>query len=387
MVKMNFEFATATRIIFGAGSIRKIGALGLEMGRQALVVTGIGSKLADPLVKILSASGINFKIFEVDREPTVELVNQGVKLARREMCDLVIGLGGGSAIDTGKAIAVLLTNAGEIYDYLEVIGRGKALTKPSLPFIAIPTTAGTGAEVTRNAVLGAPNQRVKVSLRSPFMLPRLALVDPQLTYNLPPEVTASTGLDAITQLIEPYVTNQANPLTDTLCREGLKRAGHSLLRAYQYGEDASAREDMALASLFSGLALANAKLGAVHGFAATLGGMLNAPHGAICARLLPFVMQTNIRALQDRDPGNPSLKRYDEIAEILTGLSGARAVEGVDWVDALCTTLQVSSLSKYGLSAQDFPYLIKDSAKASSMQGNPIKLTEEEMRDILSRAL
>ena len=218
------------------------------------------------------------------------LVRQGVELARREQCDLVIAFGGGSAIDAGKAIAALLANGGELTDYLEVIGKGQPLRHPSVPFIAVPTTAGTGSEVTRNAVLASAEHQVKVSMRSPLMLPRLAVVDPELTLELPPAVTASTGLDALTQLIEPYVSIRANPLTDGFCLEGLRRVSRSLRRAYHAGRDITAREDMSLASLLGGLALANAGLGVVHGFAAPVGGMFHAPHGAICAALLPHGM-------------------------------------------------------------------------------------------------
>ena len=232
---------------------------------------------------------------------------------------MVIGLGGGSAIDTGKAIAALLTNPGDPLDYLEVIGRGQALQQTPLPYIAIPTTAGTGSEVTRNAVLASHEHHVKVSLRSPLMLPRVAIVDPELTYSLPPAITASTGLDALTQLIEPYTCNSPNPMIDAICREGMQRAARSLKRAYQNGSDAAAREDMSIAALFGGMALANAKLGAVHGFAGPLGGLFPAPHGMICARLLPFVVEANVRALQMREPDSPVLKRYDEVAQLLTG--------------------------------------------------------------------
>lgn len=211
---------------------------------------------------------------------------------------MVIGLGGGSVLDAGKAIAALVTNLGNVFDYLEVIGKGQPLVNAPLPFIAIPTTAGTGTEVTRNAVLGSPAHGVKVSLRSPMMLPSLAIVDPELTYGLPPEITASSGLDALTQLIEPFVSVKANPMTDAICREGIRHAAKSLRTVYHNGADASAREGMSLASLFGGLALANAALGAVHGFAGPLGGMLNAPHGAICAKLLPLVMEVNIKVLR-----------------------------------------------------------------------------------------
>lgn len=384
---MIFEFATATRIIFGPGSLKEVGPLAAKMGGHALVVTGSNTDRVRPLLELLAAQSIATTTFSVTTEPTIPLAQQGTALARESGCDLVIGFGGGSAVDAGKAIAALLTNDGEPLDYLEVIGRGQPLTEPPAPYIAIPTTAGTGAEVTRNAVLGSPEHRVKVSLRSPLMLPRLAVVDPELTYDLPPAITASTGLDALTQVLEPYVSPKANPLTDTMCREGLHRAARSLRRVYENGGEAEAREDMALVSLFGGLALANAKLGAVHGFAGPFGGMFPAPHGATCAALLPHTMAVNVAALRARAPESRALRRYDEIAQIVTGSETATAADGVVWVEALGTALNVPSLSTYGLTREDFPTLIEKAAKSSSMQGNPIPLTDEEMTEILERAL
>jgi alcohol dehydrogenase class IV len=382
-----FEFATATRIIFGAGTLHEVAPIAAELGSRALVATGSTPDHTQLLLDELAAQGIEATTFAVSSEPTTHSVSESTQKAREAGCDLVIGFGGGSAIDTGKAIAALLTNGGVPLDYLEVIGKGQPLTKPSAPCIAIPTTAGTGAEVTRNAVLASPEHRVKVSLRSPLMLPRVALVDPELTYTLPPEITASTGLDALTQVIEPYVSNKANPMTDALCREGMRRAARSLRQAYENGADAAAREDMALTSLFGGLALANAKLGAVHGFAGPLGGMFDAPHGAICGRLLPHVMTINVQALQEREPVSEALRRYDEVAQILIGSPKATARDGVAWMQALCETLQVPPLSTYGITEEDFPLLIEKASASSSMKGNPIQLTPDEMREILSRAL
>ena len=381
-----FEFATATRIIFGAGTLREIGPLAVEMGGKALVVTGGTIARAARLLELLAEQKIGTVTFTVTAEPTIEVPRLGTERAREAGCDLVVGFGGGSILDTGKAIAALLTNDGDLLDYLEVIGRGQPLTKPSVPYIAIPTTAGTGAEVTRNAVLASPEHHVKVSLRSPLMLPRLALVDPELTHSLPPGVTASTGLDALTQVMEPYVSKRTSPMTDALCREGMRRAARSLRRAYEQGDDPAAREDMALASLFGGLALANAQLGAVHGFAGPLGGMFGGAHGAICARLLPHVMAVNVRALQERDAGSRALGRYEEIARVLTGNDKATADDGVAWAQELCQALQVPSLASYGMTQADFTLAIEKSSAASSMRGNPIDLTSDEMREILEGA-
>jgi alcohol dehydrogenase class IV len=384
---MRFEFATATRIVFGPGTLNEVASLAAAMGSMALVVTGRSAERAQPLLQDLAENGVDTVTFPMAGEPTTDMVCAGSEQALASGCDLVIALGGGSALDGGKAIAALAANGCDPYEYLEVIGQGKALTEPPLPFIAIPTTAGTGAEVTRNAVLFAPEHKMKVSLRSPLMLPRLALVDPELTHDLPPEVTASTGLDALTQVMEPYVSKRANPMTDALCREGMRRAARSLRQAYQYGDDASAREDMALTSLFGGLALANAGLGAVHGFAGPIGGMFHGAHGAICARLLPFVMAANVRALQQRSPKSAALARYQEVGRILTGSEKANDDDGVTWVQDLCQALQVPSLASYGMTRADLAVVVEKSAAASSMRGNPIELTSEELGVILEAAL
>lgn len=384
---MRFEFATAARVIFGAGTLKEAGALAAGFGQRALLVTGASLPSAGPLLAGLADHHVGCVSFAVSGEPDTQAVRLGSELARREGCDVVVGFGGGSAVDAGKAIAALLANGGEPLDYLEVIGRGKSLARPSVPFIAIPTTAGTGAEVTRNAVLAAPEQHVKVSLRSPFLLPRVALVDPELTYSLPPAITASTGLDALTQLIEPFVSARANPLTGALCREGMARVARSLRRAFAAGDDPAARKDMSLASLFGGLALANAGLGAAHGIASVVGGMYPAPHGAVCARLLPYVMETNLLALQRARPDSPALQRYDEVAQVLTGNPAAAAAAGVEWVQDLCRELRVPPLGAYGLTRQDLPLVVEKSLVASSTQANPIKLTPDEIASILSRAI
>ena len=384
---MRFEFGTATRIYFGEGSLNELGKLASGLGKHALVVTGRDPARTTVLQDLLRQAGMKCTSYAVFGEPTIETATTGVGLARQNRCDCIIGFGGGSAIDTGKAIAALLAHEGEPLDYVEVIGRGKPLTKPSLPYIAIPTTAGTGAEVTANAVLASPEHRVKVSLRSPYMLARAAIVDPEMTYDLPPDITARTGMDALTQVLEPYVSNKSNPMTDALCREGLYRASRSLEVAFEDGQNKDARQDMALASLFGGLALANAKLGAVHGFAGPIGGMFDAPHGAICALLLPHVMRANIRVLREREPHGEALRRYDEIARILTGDPHVRADDGAEWVSDLCATLQIPTLRTYGISSGDIPEIVEKSASASSMQGNPIKLTTGELTGILEAAL
>ena len=383
----SFEFATATRIIFGAGALREVALLARQLGQRVLLVTGRSPERAEPLLKTFAAQNVGCVIFSIAGEPTLAEVRRGVAVAKSERCDVVMGFGGGSAVDAGKAIAALLTNGGEVLDYLEVIGSGKPLTRPAAPFIAIPTTAGAGAEVTRNAVLVSPEHRVKVSLRSPWLLARVAVVDPELTIPLPPAITASTGLDALTQLIEPFVSTKANPLADAFCREGIPRVARSLRRAWECGRDITARTDMALASLCGGLALANAGLGAVHGFAAPMGGMFSAPHGAVCAALLPQVMEANLRVLRERSPDDETSRRYGEVARLLTGNNQATADEGVAWVRALTAVPEIPPLRTYGMTANDFPTLTEKAAQASSMKGNPVALNAGELREILARSL
>jgi alcohol dehydrogenase class IV len=383
---MRFEFATATHIVFGARTFREIGPLAQTMGNRALVVTGRNTGRTARLLGLLDEQRIHPTVFAIPGEPTIEMVCAGAQHAREKCCDFVIGFGGGSPLDAAKAIAALLTNPGEVLDYLEVIGRGKPLKQPPLPWLAIPTTAGTGAEVTRNAVLASPEHRVKVSLRSPLMLPRAAVVDPELTYPLPPPLTASTGLDALTQLIEPFVSVRANPMTDSLCREGMGRVARSLRRAFDHGNDATAREDMAVASLFGGLALANAGLGAVHGFAGPIGGMFPAPHGAVCAALLPHAMEVNLRALRQRGAGSEILGRFEEAGRILTQNPAAGAEDGITWVRELCAALNIPPLRTYQVKPSDLPGLCEKAAVASSMKSNPVVLASDEMREILERA-
>jgi len=384
---MTFEFATAGRILFGEGVLGSVGALASELGSRVLVVSGGTPERNEPLLALLADRRLPVSTLSVIGEPTVAVALEGTEQARDYGVDLVIGMGGGSAIDAAKAIAALLSNPGDPFNYLEIIGRGRPLASPATPLIAIPTTAGTGAEVTRNAVLTAPEQGIKVSLRHRSMLPWIALVDPVLTYTVSPEITAGTGLDALTQCLEPFVSHLATPLTDGFCREGMRCAARSLRRAFHAGSDTEARRDMALASLCGGLALSNAKLGAVHGLAAPIGGMFNAPHGAVCARLLPFVMETNVRALEERTPTAPALARYQEVAAILTGDATAEVADGVAWIRALSDELAVPGLTDYDLTRSRVATIVNKAMLSSSIQGNPITLTEAELTALLTHAL
>jgi len=385
-----FEFATAGRVLFGSGRLRELGGLARGLGARALLVRGASARAAsrgETLQRLLDEGGIAWVTCTVSGEPAVEDARRAASRARAERCDLVVACGGGAVLDLGKATAALLANPGDPLDYLEVIGAGRPLERPSAPVLAIPTTAGTGSEVTRNAVLGSPDQRVKASMRSPWMLPRVALVDPELTLDLPPAWTASTGMDALTQVLEPFLSRRAQPLTDALCRDGLARASRSLRRAFSHGRDLEAREDMALVSVFGGMALANAGLGVVHGFAAPLGGALGAPHGTLCAALLPHAAAVNLRALRSREPENPALPRFEEAARILTGSPTASADDGVRWLGELVRDLEIPGLGALGLAPEDFAEVARRAREASSFKANPVALDDDDLLEILQRAL
>lgn len=381
----SFEYATAGRVLFGAGKVSEVAGAVRGFGSRVLLVCGSAPERVHRLIGMLEGAGIGVTTFSVRGEPTVDAVRRGVEAGRGSGCEAVVAIGGGSPIDAGKAIASLLANGGDPLDYLEVVGKGEPIRVPSMPFVAIPTTAGAGAEVTRNAVLAVPEHRVKASLRSAYLLPRIAIVDPELSASMPQSVTAATGMDALTQLIEPYVSVRANPMTDALCVEGIRLAATALRRAYDNGADGEARAAMAMASLLGGMALANAGLGIVHGFAAPVGGMFPAaPHGAVCAALLPSAMRVNLMALRSRAPGSPAIARYEAVARILTGNPYSSADDGVRHVAELAEYLGIPPLGTYGIDASHTADLVEKAKQASSTKGNPIVLTGEEMREVLA---
>jgi len=381
-----FEFATAGRVVFGPGSISGLPALVAGLGRSVFLVTGSQAQRHAGVLEALRRAVDSVEVFSVAAEPTVELAGTGAQRARAAGCDVVVALGGGSAIDAGKAIAALAANSGPALDYLEVVGRGQPLAQPSLPFIAVPTTAGTGAEVTRNAVLAVPASRVKVSLRSVHMLPRVAVIDPELALDLPAATTAATGMDALTQLIEPFLSCRANPLTDALCRDGIARVAHALPLAVRSPHDLAARSDLALGALYSGMALANAGLGAVHGFAAPIGGQYPAPHGAVCAALLPHVLAANLDALRARAPQAETLAKFDELGALLTGRADAAAADAVRFCRELAAALAIPPLAHWGVEPAAFDSIAEKAGAASSMKANPLPLTRDELVGILAAA-
>lgn len=380
----SFEFSTTQRIVFGIGSLEKLPTILAEFGARPLLVVGYKQWKESGILQYFDSSP---NIVEITDEPTIGVLREIIREVALDPPDVVIGIGGGSALDTAKAISALITNPGDITDYLEVIGKGESIRNQPLPVIAIPTTAGTGSEATFNAVLGSPEHRIKVSLRNKSMLPCVALIDPGIQLSLPPSVTAFTGLDALTQVIEPFVSGFANPITDAFCKEGIHLIKTGLYSAFQNGQDIEARQDMALASLFGGIALANARLGAVHGIAGPFGGMFKSEHGAVCGILLPAVIKANIKALKTRDPENPALDRYQQIAVLITGNPSASREDGQEAIQDMVAEMKIPKLSSYGFSLDDFKPLIESSRIASSMKGNPISLTTAELEMILMDAL
>ena len=368
-------FATAGRIVLGAGAADQVPELVAGLGRRVLVVAG---RSAD--VDALAGAAVH----RHRGEPDVEAVRAAVGVAREVRPDVVVGWGGGSVLDLAKCVAVLTAGGTDVLDHLEVVGRGLPLPGGALPVVAVPTTAGTGAEVTANAPVRVPERGVKASLRGRAMLPTLAVVDPLLTLGCPPALTAASGADALTQCLEAFTTPQATPLTDPLARDGLVRAGRSLRRVVEHGDDVDARTDLAVAALLSGMALANARLGAVHGLAAALGGRLGAPHGQVCAAVLAATTAANVAALRRTDPHGAGLARYDEAAVALTGRPGARADDAVAWLADLVAALQVPGLGALGLSADDVPAVVADALAASSTRGNPVTLTPAELTDVVT---
>ena len=377
---MQFQFSTSGQIIFGEGRSRELPDLVDRVGRRPFVITGSSTDRHHDL--LTSCQGASYSL---SGEPSIENLVAALAQAREYKADCVVGVGGGSAIDLAKAVSAMLPNRGEIMDYIEVIGRGQTLDMGALPIIAVPTTAGTGAEVTKNAVLHSEEHKVKASLRHASMLPSIALVDPELTYGLPPKVTASTGLDAITQLIEVFLTKKANPLTDGLVREALPAAAKAIRCACEYGDNVKARRDMSLASLFSGMGLANSGLGAVHGFAGPLGGMIQIPHGTACAILLKHCLEANARAAQSS--GELSLlSRFAELGEMILG-PGGDIPSLVRWAEDITKELGIGRLSDFGFVEDQVEELVEKAGKASSMRGNPVKLSDDILTAIIHQAM
>ncbi len=391
---MAFTFYSVPQVIFGVGEFRRVGEIAATLGRTAFIIYNGAAGQAEKLAELLKVAGVASSLHRQRGEPTITDVDQAVEEARRAECELLIGLGGGSAIDAAKAVAALLTHSGQASDYMEVVGKGQKITKPAMPWIAIPTTAGTGAEATRNAVIGLPDKKFKASIRSELLLPRVALIDPQLGVEVPPEVTARSGMDALCQLIESYTSTGASPMTDALALHAIPLAGAALPRAFHDGHDLAARQDMALAALFSGIALTNAGLGAVHGFAAPIGANFPAPHGAVCAALLAPIMRANITALLEHagDPAlQPTLIRYARIGRLLAHrpeLDETSAYQYGIWkIEAMVEELAIPKLSQFGLQDHDIMPMVELAKKASSMRYNPVALSNDALAGALKIAM
>jgi alcohol dehydrogenase class IV len=384
---LRLDLTVPSDIRFGAGRVSEVPGVLADLGAsRVLVVTGRTTSRADGIRSALNDAEISSVVFGVVTEPSVERVRAGLDLLLETGCNAVLGFGGGSALDVAKAVAVLATSGTDLMDHLEIIGAGRPLERPGLPCVAVPTTAGTGSEVTRNAVLSGGG--VKASLRSPLLLPKVALVDPDLLIGVPKPTIAASGMDALSQLMEPLLSQRANPFTDALARDGIRRSARSLRRAYQEGmDDSGVREDLAMASLFSGICLANSGLGVVHGLAAALAARLSAPHGAVCAATLAAAVDVNLRALRERAPEHPALPRITEVATLLTGRSDATAEDAIAWLQELTGALSIPGLASYGLSHDEIDAVGRAAQNASSMRGNPIKLSDQEVSEIVTRSL
>ncbi|WP_425459511.1 iron-containing alcohol dehydrogenase [Histidinibacterium lentulum] len=369
-----FGFATAGAIRFGRGTVAEAAPFALARAERVLVVRSASVAAADTLVRSL---GQGAEVLEIVArgEPDLPGLTRDCDAARPFAPELVVAIGGGAVIDHGKALAALLPAPHGALRHLEVVGEGKPLDAPPLPVVALPTTAGTGSEVTRNAVIQVPEAARKVSLRDPRLYPALAIVDPDLLASCPRPVLLASGLDAVTQVIEPFVCTRANPVTDALCREAIPRV-LSALKRLMAGE--GGEEDMALTSLVGGIALANAGLGAVHGFAGVIGGLTGAAHGAICGTLLPAVLRVNRERVR---PGSPARARLDwvigQIAEVHGDLGG---------FEAWARDLGLRRLSDLGLRAEDHARVAADARGSSSYAANPAELHDEDLREILARS-
>jgi alcohol dehydrogenase len=392
---MPFDWLMPQKILFGAGRFDEIGALAAGFGMQLCLVTG-GRSLKqsgrlDRLAEQFDARNLRWMHLRVEGEPTVETIDELTAEAAEFHPHLIVAVGGGSVLDAGKAVAALLANGGQCIDYLEGVGRGATPSAPALPVIAVPTTAGTGSEATKNAVIGDRARTFKKSMRSETMLPAVAVVDPELTYDCPPEVTAACGMDALTQLLEAYTSTRANPFSDTLACEGLKAAA-ALENLAGAGDQEPPRGAMALASLLGGICLANVGLGAVHGLVSPLGAMFPVPHGAGCAALLAAVVRMNTR--RARENGLTDLgRKYAHAARQLDVLIPAEASNDWDRADRLADHLRtlnellaVSGLAHYGITRDDFPE-IAAGARGNSMKTNPVELSDDDLTQILEESL
>ncbi len=391
-----FSLARLPRIVFGPGSIKKVPGLLAHYGKRVLLVTGGNSFMASRHWKELSEAmhrqGFFWETRKVTGEPSPQLVDEAVTALRGGRFDVVLGIGGGSVLDAAKAIAGLLGPGNSVMDHLEGVGPEKPYLGPATPFVAVPTTAGTGSEATKNAVLSTHGpEGFKKSFRDEQLVPEYAVIDPDLLAACPPHLIAANGMDAFTQLLESYVSSKANPFTDALAWSGMEAVRDGLLAWYEGGAGAAeGREKMAYAALLSGITLAQVGLGSVHGLAAPLGAFFPIPHGVVCGTLLEAATRVNIEAMAAREPANPALAKYARVGRLLHGMKhmddmaacGALLQTLNEWA----TRMALPRLGVFGVTAADLPQVIAH-CRGSSMKTNPIVLSDAEVGIILQERL
>lgn len=388
----SFNATRLPRIEFGAGSFNSLPDIISRFGSSILLVTGAKSFCATEkwqfLVHELNERGIIWEHCSVSNEPSPSMIDETVRAFADYSIELVVGIGGGSALDAAKAIAGLLKVKRSVMDYLEGVGPELPYKGPAVPLIAVPTTAGTGSEATKNAVLSVQGHNgFKKSFRDEKLVPEYAVVDPDLLESCPPSVIAANGMDALTQLIESYVSLRANVFSDALAISGLRAARDGLIPLFrQSGQSAVARERMAYAALISGITLAQVGLGSVHGLASPLGAFFPIPHGVACGTLVATATDININAMLERDPGNKALDKYARVAEVLCErrISDNRKAweELVSLLSQWTSELQLPSLSYYRVDENALDNIVANS-RGSSMKTNPIILTDDEIRNIV----
>ncbi|OIQ26669.1 iron-containing alcohol dehydrogenase [uncultured Vibrio sp.] len=378
-----FHFMTSTRIIFGEGALQSSLSVLNQFGYSVLLVTGKDQSRSSPLLSYLKSQNIRYQHVSVSGEPNITMIEETAVVGRKFKPDMVVSIGGGSVIDMGKALAAIIPNQGSVYDYVEVVGRNVPLKTKPIPFIAIPTTASTGSEVTRNAVLRSGQDKVKVSLRSPEMLADVAIVDPTLTYGTDPYTSGRGAMDVFTHLMEAYVCGDPNPLTDMVCEEGLRKLAGAVIAACRH-DDYSARSDLSFAAMLGGMAITNAKLGAAHGLASALGGKLNAPHSVITGQLAPYVMRENIEVAKESGRQDV-LQRYIRLAQLVTGRTNVHVDDGVLWVRMMLDKLELPKLSEFGVCSTSFDQVAEDTLMSNAIKGNPLPLTKERLIYILNQ--
>jgi alcohol dehydrogenase class IV len=373
-----YSFLTPPEILFGHDESAKTLDVARRFGTRIFLVTGGRSFETLGVAKLL----FGLPRWSVSGEPDVSTVDEAVRQCREAGADVVVAVGGGSALDAAKAVAGVAPNEGSVRDYLEQVGDRK-LAKPPLPFVAVPTTAGSGSEATKNAVIRVPDLLVKRSIRHDLLIPRVAIVDPDLSAAAPRPVAASAGLDAFTHLLEAYVSTGATPMTDALALPGIRKAARGLRALAEGKPTAESQESMALASLWGGIVLANAGLGAVHGLVAPLGGRCAIPHGIGCACLLVETLKANLSALRARAPRSPALERYEKVARRLSFESPEKLADGLA---SLRRLLGVGTLASYGVTKEDVAPIVKAS-RGGSMKFNPVELTDAELEGVVVAAL